>query len=151
MIDYREEKLADARPEMEAMVPRQWAEMAQGFDEFVSAPRWDVYLRAEQQGAGFLVTARHEGRLVGYFGMLVHSHLSMADTLAATSTPYWVEPGRYRGLILRRLIETALAVARGRGAKVAAIRTHVWASCGTILESMRFRPVETSYMLNMGD
>ncbi len=151
MTDYREEKLADARPEMERMAPLQWAEMAQGFEEFVGAPRWDVYLRAEAVGAAFLVTARQDGRLVGYFGMVVHPHLSMENTLAATSTPYWVEPGRYRGLILRRLIETAMAIARQRTVKVVAIRTHVWASAGPILEAMRFRPVETSYMLSLGE
>lgn len=150
MIDYREEKLADIRDEIESLVPAQWDEMAQGFEEFVSAPRWDIYLKAEQLGHGFLLTARDSGRLVGYFGMLVHPALSMKDTIAATSTPYWVEPCRFRGLILRRLFEKALAVAAQHGAQVMSVRTHPWASAGPILEAMKFREYETSYMLSLG-
>lgn len=149
MTEYRQEKLADTISEIAALVPQQWAEMAQGFEEFVSDTNWAVYLKAEEMGAGVLFTARDDGRLIGYFGMLVHPHLSMKSEIAATSTPYYVIPCRTRGLILRRLFGMGLAEARLRGATMAAIRTHTWASCAPILEAMKFREIETSYMLKL--
>lgn len=152
MITYAQETLKAVLPEIKAMVPEQWEEMAQGFDGMTYAPNWALYLAAEERGAGMLLTAREDEVMLGYFGFLVHPHLSAQAQLAATSTPYYVrkmhKPGT-RGLVLRSLIRESVKKLKARGVTLISIRTHHWASAGAILESLRFKPFETSYMLKL--
>lgn len=152
MITYAQEKLKAVLPEIEAMVPEQWEEMAQGFEGMTYEPNWTLYLAAEERGAGMLLTAREDEVMLGYFGFLVHPHLSSQSQLAATSTPYYVRKmanGGTRGLVLRSLIRESVKKLKVRGVALISIRTHHWASAGTILESLRFKPFETSYMLRL--
>ena len=147
-MKYQTEKLKDILPEINAMVPEQWAEMAEGF-EGLAQPNWPIYLAAEERGMGLLLTAR-DAELVGYFGFLIHPHLSAADQLAASSTPYFVKKRRDRGVILRSLIRYSLDILSRRGVRYVSVRTHTWASCAPILERLHFKPYETSYMLKLG-
>lgn len=144
MIAYAQEKLAACRAEIEALVPQQWAEMAQGFDQFVEKPNWDFYLGLEAKGNALLFTARESGALIGWFGVYVYKSTT-SDNLIVQATPYFVIPHRTRGIILRRLIKTAIAKVAIAGAMIT-IKTHPWASAAPILEHLGFRAVETWYM-----
>lgn len=144
-VAYRVESLLLALPEIRALVPEQFAEMAHHAPPEYEVG-WELYARAEHKGRGFLITAR-EPALVGYFGMLVQPH-TQGGFLAATSTPYYVVPRPARGLILRSLIREAVREARNRGARTVAIKTHPWADCGPILKREGFQPVETWHMLH---
>lgn len=146
---YAEERLADIRPEIEALTPQQWAEMAVGFEAFVMRPMWELYEEIERKDKLVLVTARREGVLTGYFGFMLHPFPSARATTAATSTPYYAIKGKWRGLVLRRMVRTAIKAAQERGAQMITIRNHVWAPAEPILKSLGFRPVETWYMLNL--
>lgn len=157
MITYQQERLADIRPEIEAHIPQQWAEMAAaegGFDQFVEKPDWEWYLKLEAAGKAVLFTARlpAEGGLVGWFGVYVYQSTTSAN-LIVQATPYYVLPSvgpLRRGLILRRLIRYALDKVTGlpgAGGQMITIKTHPWASAAPILEHLGFRAVETWYML----
>lgn len=162
MIAYQQERLADIKPEIEALVPQQWAEMASaegGFDQFVEKPNWDWYLGLEAQGKAVLFTARHDYAppyparpLVGWFGFYLYQSTTSAN-LMVQATPYYVLPSLgtlRRGLILRRLIKFAIAKVTGlpaAGGAMVTIKTHPWASAAPILEHLGFRAVETWYML----
>lgn len=158
MITYQQERLANIRPEIEAHVPEQWAEMAAaegGFDQFVEKPNWDWYLGLEAKGNAVLFTARREGadcELVGWFGVYVYRSTT-SDNLMVQATPYYVLPSvgpLRRGLILRNLIRYALDKVTGLpavGGAMVTIKTHPWASAAPILEHLGFRAVETWYML----
>jgi hypothetical protein len=146
-MKYAVETLKGTMPELQALAPEQWEEMAEGFDGDVSI-NWPVYLAAEEKGAALLLTAR-DSELVGYFGFIVHPHLS-ASALAASSTPYFVRKRRDRGIILLRLIRMGIDLLNKKGVRYISIRTHTWASCAPILEHLHFKPYETSYMLKLG-
>lgn len=151
-VVYAEERLRGVLAEIEAMIPEQWEEMAQGFEGMTYQPNWALYLAAEERGVGMLLTAREDEVLLGYFGFLVHPHLSAQAQLAATSTPYYVRKmhnNLTRGLVLRSLIRESVKKLKSRGVSLISIRTHHWASAGKILESLRFKPFETSYMLKL--
>jgi len=148
MIEYKEELLRYCIDEVKALVPQQWAEMAQGMNEIEENTDWDEYLASEGKKEAFLITARREN-LIGYFGMRVKPFASSQKHLAATSLPYFVVKCRDRGLILRRLIRVATETAKARGATMVAIKTHPWASAAPLLERMRFKPLETWYTLKI--
>lgn len=145
MIVYAQETLAAVQPEIEALVPQQWEEMAQGFDEFVQKPNWDWYLGMERAGKLMLLTARKDREMVGYFGAYVYKSTT-SDNLVVQAAPYYVVPCRYRGIILKRLIQKLIELVTVKGTMIT-IKTHPWASAAPILEHLGFRAVETWFML----
>ncbi len=154
MITYQQERLADIQPEIEALVPQQWAEMASaegGFEQFVEKPNWEWYRKFDTAGKGALFTARTRQlpkKVVGYFGAYIYPSTTSGN-LIVQSTPYYVVPSlgpMRRGLVLRALIRHAVAAIAPPGSMVA-IKTHPWASAAPILKHLGFREVETWYML----
>lgn len=170
MIVYAQERLVDVKDEVAELGHQQTAEMAVGFEHFVEKPNWDWYLGLEAKGMLILLTARESAcsrkdgpvcglpdehgwsccghasrRLVGYFGAYIYQSTTSQHRMVQ-ATPYYVVPCRFRAIILKRLFQTLLAHPIARGGLVT-IKTHTWASAGSILEHLGFRATETWYML----
>jgi len=149
MITYAREPLRSAVIEIKKTLPQMWAEMAEGFGDEKAEPNWDIYFAAEARNAAFLLTAREEGELVGYFGMLVYPNLSLKNELAASATPYYVVPRRDRGLILRSLIRHAITICQRAGVRKATVKTHPWASAEPVLVHLGAREVSRDFMFDL--
>jgi hypothetical protein len=148
-VTYAREPLSSALEEVKATLPAMWAEMAEGFGEEQAEPNWKLYFAAEACNAAFLLTAREDGALVGYFGMLVYANLSLKNELAASSTPYYVVPRRDRGLILRSLIRHAITICQRAGVKKATVKTHPWASAEPVLVHLGAREISKDFMFDL--
>src|SRR5262249_51367405 len=148
-VTYAHEKLAAAIDEIKQTLPAMWAEMAEGFGDAQPEPNWSIYFAAESRGRAFLLTAREDGDLVGYFGMLVYPNLSLQNELAASSPPYYVVPRRARGLILRSLIRHAITLCQRAGVKKATVKTHPWASAEPVLVHLGAREVSKDFMFDL--
>jgi len=148
-IVYAREPLASAKAEIDATLPAMWAEMAEGFGDERAEPNWKLYFTAEARNAAFLLTAREDGVLVGYFGMLVYPNLSLKNELAASATPYYVVPRRDRGLILRSLIRHAITICQRAGVRKATVKTHPWASAEPVLLHLGAREVARDFMFDL--
>ncbi len=148
-VVYQREPLAAAQAEIAETLPAMWAEMAEGFGEERAEPNWNLYATAEARGAAFLLTARENSLLVGYFGMLVYPNLSLKNELAASATPYYVVPRRDRGIILRSLIRHAVAICQRAGVKKATVKTHPWASAEPVLVHLGAREVSKDFMFDL--
>lgn len=153
MIVYTQERLADIKDEIAALVPQQVAEMAVGFENFVEQPNWEAYLKIEAKGLGILFTARESPAfewapmpLVGYFGAYVYKSTTSQHTMVQ-ATPYYVIPCRFRGIILKRLVTMLLEHPLAPRPRLLMVKTHVWADAGPILAHLGFRPVEIWHML----
>lgn len=149
-VEYAREPLASALAEINETLPAMWAEMAEGFGEERPEPNWKLYFAAEARNAAFLLTAREDGKLVGYFGMLVYPNLSLKNELAASATPYYVVPRRDRGLILRSLIRHAVTLCQRAGVRKATVKTHPWASAEPVLVHLGAREVSKDFMFDLG-
>ncbi len=148
-VVYQTEKLAAAKPEIEALLPAMWAEMALGFGEEKPEPSWQLYFAAEAKNAAFLLVAREDGAMVGYFGMVIYPNLSLKNQLAATDTPYYVVRRRDRALILRSLIRHALAICQKAGVRKATVKTHPWVSAEPVLINLGGREIEKRFMFDL--
>lgn len=68
------------------------AEIARDGDLVPLAPDWEKYSAHAAAGALHIVTARQDGRLVGYLFALVSTHLHYATTQFAFFDLYWLHP-----------------------------------------------------------
>lgn len=90
--------------EMRILAPLHHAEIAE--DDEPLNPDWDIYDAASRAGNAVAVTARHEGKLIGYIGFTVSRNLRHMHIIEATSSGWYIEP-EYRGTLGPDIIKYA--------------------------------------------
>ena len=145
MITYAIEPLAAARPDIEAILERQWRETGeQGLDP---SPLWPIYEELERRG-GFLLIARRDGWFAGYLAAAIHRHIN-AHARVATISTYWVEPCPGRAFVLRGLLRAALAHLATLEVARVTVDTEAGHSAARLLAAMGFRETKISYTVSL--
>lgn len=111
-MTFQQEKWADCVHEMREIWPEHWASLALDKEQIALACDEAKYEQGEALGCLHIVTARADGKLVGYYyGMLMH-HLHYKDAgLMCYSDVYYLKP-EYRkemnGILFLRAVEKSL-------------------------------------------
>lgn len=145
MITCQVESFAQCAEELARIFPQHWQELALFKDRMPLAPQWQEYVRREENGALFLVTARWDGRIVGYYTAQVSPGFHYGTTLTATHDLVYVVPEvRNRGLAfpLFRCVEREL---RRRGVKLwfSGYKIHNPLGMPQLYERLGFTPADT--------
>lgn len=118
MITAQIEPFEPCLPELLALWPLHWRELALFQDRIPLRPQVQEYLLRTRAGTMFLATVRWNGRMVGYFLCQVNPGMHYGETLTGTTDIYYIIPeARQRGLFLPlyRCVERELS---RRGVKV---------------------------------
>jgi GNAT superfamily N-acetyltransferase len=117
MTTYCEETLASARPELEALLPLHWQEIARDKDnpKFQLKPDWATYHALEAVGQFWMMVVRVDGAMVGYLIGFVRRQLHYADSLAFVSDIFYLLPEHRKGRIGIELFRQAEKALRRRG------------------------------------
>ena len=104
---FQRETLFDVIEEAQPLLQLHHAEMTP--HPLVLSPRWDQYNEVERQGALVLLTARDEGKLVGYSLYFIGQHRHF-DSLkvAENDLLYVAEPHRHKAAWFLRYAEKTL-------------------------------------------
>lgn len=93
MIDWGFVPLHLILDELKAVVPRHHEEIADGEPLNID---WDTYAEAGKTGQACAVTARDDGKLIGYVVFTISRNLRHMHLIEATSSGWFVEK-EYRG------------------------------------------------------
>ena len=118
-VVYAWERLSDILPEVAPVLRSHWQEV-QWFKEMPLDPDWEKGLAYEQAGVLFILTARKDGRLVGYIFSYILESLFFSMPWA-TVQGFWLDPlyrGGWTGVRLFKECEKGL---RERGAKAISV------------------------------
>lgn len=145
MITAQIEAVEACLPELLALWPRHWDELALFKDRVPLRPQTEEYVRRNRAGTLFLATIRWDGKMAGYFICQVQNGFHYGETLTATTDIYWIDPEfRDRGLFLPlfRCVEREL---RRRGAAVfyCGFKTTKPNSMNELLPKLGFEPADT--------
>jgi GNAT superfamily N-acetyltransferase len=111
---------------------------------------WTEYLDAQDDDEFFLITARLDGKLVGYMGIFVHPHLHYRETMVAVDDAHYLMPG-FRGQGAgKAMIDFAEKTAAARGATVFSMRCKVAQNHGHIFESLGYKLTDLVYLKDIG-
>ena len=147
MITYQVEKFADVpRSETDGLFRIHWEEIALDKDSIPLDIDYDRYLSLEQEGHLHVVTARDNGRLIGYYSAIIGPHLHYKGTKMAHTDVYFVIP-EYRltrvGMSLFIFAEKTL---RDRGDIVKMLSsTKIHQDHGRLFEALKWNEVERLY------
>lgn len=146
-IAYAREKVAKVRDEITPLLLAHYAEIGQR--DLLVLPDWDAYLKAEEEGKVFILTARCEGVLIGYNVMLLASHLHYADARVAQNDVIYVAPEHRNGKVSIGLIRHFETAMRAIGFDKIYYHAKPVNNFGKLLERMGYGVVETVHAKNL--
>ncbi len=153
MITAQVEPYATCLPELVAIYPSHWEELALDRDKPEAAldPMWEVYAQRDAEGQLLLVTLRETGTLVGYYLGFKAPGLHYRRCLTYHMDICYVIPGvrgRFGG---KRLLRKVITECKRLGVKRIFCGEKLHAPSGRLYEAMGFVPVEKTYSLWIGD
>lgn len=120
--------------EATSLILAHWNEVARNKELMVLDPDWGRYLLMQDAGKLIVLTARNEGRLVGYSISIIDKHLHYQGLTAAINDVIYLDPG-LRGTVGLRLLAATEDEGRARGAQLM-----LWhAKPGTSLDKLMAR------------
>lgn len=144
-LRFQQEFLATVRDDIQELIKLHWEEIALNKDAIKLNPDWDRYEEAEKHGALRGFTARVDGKLVGYFVVLVTRSLHYQDHFFAMNDILYLHPDHRKGMAGVKLIKFATDCLADDGVSVVFINTKMHRPFGPILERLGFDHVEQVY------
>lgn len=150
-IEFKQEFLSQVEEECQELIRLHWEEIALNKDKIKLDPDWEAYHYLEQQGALNIFTARHNGKLIGYFSVFTAKNPHYKDHLFASSDVIYLHKDFRKGFIGVKLIKFAEKCLRENGVSILNINTTVHQPFDPILSRLRFDLVERVYSKYLGD
>lgn len=118
MITIQKEKILAAAEEMESLLQSHFDEVALHKDEIPLDPDWPRYVALEEHGICHLITARIDGKLIGYSVVFLSTHMQHASTMVADCDALYIHPAyRHGSKAGIRIIEYTEKFVKSLGAK----------------------------------
>lgn len=150
-ITYQAESFTAVMPEIRARVAAHWQEFASDRDAFGMDVDWDLYQALEKSLKLYVITARRDVDLVGYFGCIVSSHPHRKGVVTATSSFLYADGDPIRGLIIRGMIKESIRILNDVGVRYYRFASKNQPIVGQMLEKLGFSPIETVYSMARGE
>lgn len=147
MVEFAIEALGRAQPDIESLLPSQWAHT--GDSDLPCQPNWPLYRQFAQREALMVVMARQEGCAVGYLAAFIYPHVNSMTSLVAVIPTYFVEDRPSRALVLSRMVDYTLQRLAERGVYKVDIETSAQFSAGRLWEAKGFQIAKIGYSLKL--
>jgi len=153
LITAQAEPYAACLPELVAIYPSHWEELALDKDRPEAAldPMWEVYAERDAAGHLVLITLRDAGALVGYFLGFVAPGLHYRRCLTYHMDIFYVVPAVRRRFGGKRLVRKVVEECRRRGVKRIFVGEKLHSPCAPLFAAFGFVPVETTHSLWIGE
>lgn len=152
MLSANVEDYLEVLPELVAVYPQHWAELALDREQPEAAldPDYARYELIHSRGELLLVTLRDRGELAGYFIGIVGSGLHYRACLTCTLDIFYVLPkfrGRHGGVRLFRAVRREL---QRRGVQRWMVGSKIHQDASRLFQALGFRPAETWHTMWLG-
>lgn len=151
MITFQEESLVDCLEEMKPLFENHWDEIALHKDKIKLNPDYDKYLLMDKLGMLHVMTARDDGKIVGYFISFIQPHMHYKDTVFAMNDILFIHPDYRKGSIGFKLFKKAEESLKGIGVDVVLIHAKVKNDFKPLMDKLGFNRAEYSYSKYIGD
>ena len=150
MLAYRRETIAAIKDEILPLLEQHWREIALDQDTVKLDPDWATYEMLEQAGVSFVVTARHQGELVGYASYLLVRNLHYKNLRVAEHDLFWLDPAFRKGRAGIELFKKAEELLRDEGVDRIFHNVKIQNDVGKVFEYLGYTPIERVYVKTLG-
>lgn len=149
-MQYQQEFLSTVQKDIKPLLDKHWSEIALNQDKIKLNPDWGVYNQLEQAGKLKIFTARDDGKLVGYFVVIVDRHIHYKDHLFANNDILFVDKKYRKGFTGIKLVKFAEKCLKEDGVSVLTINTKVHQPFDKMLTFLKFNKIERIYSKYIG-
>lgn len=145
VISVQRERFSDVESEIVPLLEAHWEEIANHKDKIKLRPDWPRYIAMDAAGSMMIYTARDEGKLVGYFVVLITKSLHYSDHFFASNDIIFIHPDYRKGTNAIRLIRFAENDLKERGISMLIINTKTKQPFDALLDRMGYQLTERVY------
>lgn len=145
MTVYGLDSFVGIREEIEPLLDQHWEEIALNKDTIKLNPDWEKYATLDANGLLRVFTARNDGKLIGYFVVILSVSLHYSDHLFAHNDIIFLAKESRKGMTGVKLIKYAEKHLAQEGVKQLFINTKRHQPFDPILERLKFNEVEKVY------
>lgn len=117
-LEFKREKLRDILGEMQPLFEGHWKELAHFQQKIRLDPDVSRYIASELDGKLHLLTARADGKLVGYYLSMLDRHPHYKNDLMCVSDMFYIEPEYRLGSVGIEMFDALEREMRRLGVKV---------------------------------
>jgi hypothetical protein len=146
-LTFQQERIATFRPEVAATLDRHYEEIAE--DKSIIGPLdpdFDAYQDLENKDKLRILTARENGKLIGYYIAILGKSLHYKTIIGAAEDIHYIAPEHRKGTVGIRLLVEAEKMIRAARATLTMAKTKVAHDHGLIFERLGYRPFERVFV-----
>lgn len=151
MITCHIESFEQRLPELEALLPLHYEELALNQDKVPLAPQYGVYIERERAGGLIFVALRDAGDLVGYFIGFIAPGLHYSTCLTCTMDIFYIRKDKRTGSAGVRMFRFVESELRRRGVQRWFMGSKIHADASALFKRIGAAPVETYYSKWLGE
>ena len=150
-LKFYREKFEHIYTEAAPLLEEHWKEIANHKELLYINPDAVTYQKAEELGKLLIITARDEGKLVGYFVWAMHNHPHYQHALVAEEDIHFLLPEYRKGLNGYFLIKNAVKLAKHFGAAMCTVREKWSHQHPALMKRLGFTPADIVYTMVLTD
>lgn len=148
---YKEESYEEVVNDIMPLYEKHWEEIALNQDKIKLNPDLEKYQTLNAMGILRIFTARDNGKLVGYFLVMVTPHIHYKDHSFAVNDIIYVHPDCRGGTVAYRLIRFVEKQLKADGVSVLIINMKIHSPFDRLLEGLQFSNTERLYSKYIGE
>ncbi len=149
-MQYALECLPSVKQDILPLIEEHWELVALNKGAIKLNPDWKQYAQLDASGILKMFTARDDGKLVGYFILLVNSSLHYKDHVFAVCDIIFVTPEARKGATGYKLLKYAENWCKENNVSLLNINTKVHMPFDSLLEKTGFNLIERLYSKYLG-
>ena len=140
----REALTEKLKKEIKPLLDQHWLEIGAGQGDPPMGVAWSVYDALSNQDGLVVVTARDNGKLIGYIVYVLAPGMH-SKGLIAEADVFWMDPDYRKALSGVHLLIAGEDILRAAGAKFVIMKTTLLNDLGAIFERLEYTPIERVY------
>ena len=144
-MDFALENIANVRREIEPLLEQHYKEIALNKDIIKLNPDWRAYAQLDAINGLRIYTARKDGKLMGYFVVIVSRSLHYKDHLFANNDVIFLTKTARKGLTGMKLVKYAIESLKAEGVTKLHVNTKMHQPFDPLMERLGFEEIETVF------
>ena len=142
MIEYKEETYSQVIDEIKPLLEDHWEEIALNKEVIKLNPNYEMYEKLCNSGVMRIVTARNDGKLIGYCICIIAYNLHYKDSLTATNDIFFISKDYRKGSTGVKLFIKNEEILKSYGVQRLIMNTKVHQDVGAIFERLGYKQTE---------
>lgn len=150
-MEYKAEFIKDVLEELKPLLEDHWEEVAWYKDKIKLNPDYEKYIMMQEANSLLFVTARDEGKLVGYNVNFLQYHPHYSDHIFAVNDIIFLHPDYRHGKVAKEMLEGTEELLKHLGVSVVTLHMKPAHPFQTLAEHCGFKQQEYVYSKFIGD